>query len=76
MTNTEAIKVSTMQFPMVWDRASLSLAPKYWDTFILAPILIPIYSTISRFRIGPALPTAARALSPTYFPTTTLSTVL
>ena len=43
---------------------------------MLAPTLIPINNTIKRFKIGPALPTAASALSPTYFPTTTLSTVL
>ena len=38
--------------------------------------MIPTNNTIKRFRIGPALPTAASALSPTKLPTTTLSTVL
>ena len=76
VTITEEIMVSRMQFPTVQDRASLSLAPKNWDTMMLAPMLTPMNSTIIRFRIGPALPTAASALSPTYFPTTMLSTVL
>ena len=33
-------------------------------------------STSSRFRMGPAVPTAARAVSPIYLPTTMESTVL
>ena len=69
-----AVKVSTL--PIVRERFSLSRDPKYWETMMLAPIEIPINSTSSRFKIGLALPTAARALSPTYRPTTILSTVL
>lgn len=69
-----AIPITVIQFPIVADNSSLFLAPKYWDTMILTPTLIPTKRTISRFMIGPALPTAASALSPTYFPTTTLST--
>ena len=65
MTNSVAIAVSVTQLPMVMESFSLSLAPKYWDTMIPAPTLIPTNRTISRFRIGPALPTAASALSPT-----------
>ena len=60
-----AMAVSVMQLPIVIDKASRFLAPKYWDTMMLAPTLIPINKTISRLIIGPALPTAARALSPT-----------
>ena len=37
---------------------------------------MPIKSTRSILRMGAALPTDARALSPMYFPTTILSTVL
>ena len=40
-------------------------APKYCDTMMLAPTEIPMNSTSIRFSSGPALPTAARALSPT-----------
>ena len=61
---------------MVPESPSLSLAPMYWDTLMVAPVETPTNKTISRFIIGPALPTAARALSPTYWPTTILSTVL
>ena len=76
MRNREAAAVRVMVLPMVRDRFSLSLEPKYWDTMILAPMEIPTNSTRSRFSMGLALPTAARALSPTYLPTTMLSTVL
>ena len=65
ITSTVAMAVSVIQFPMVTDSFSRSFAPKYWDTMMPAPTLIPTNSTSSRFRIGPALPTAARALSPT-----------
>ena len=43
---------------------------------MLAPMEIPTNNTRRRFSMGLALPTAAKALSPTYFPTTMLSTVL
>ena len=73
---SEDTAVRVIVLPMVFDKLSLSFAPKNWDTMMLVPIDIPIKSTSSRFKIGLALPTAARALSPTYFPTTILSTVL
>jgi hypothetical protein len=41
-----------------------------------APTEIPTNNMINRFRMGPALPTAASALSPTKRPTMMLSTVL
>ena len=59
------IAVSVTHPPIVDDNSSLSFAPKYWATIILTPTEIPINSTISKFKIGLALPTAARALSPT-----------
>ena len=74
--NREAAAVNVMELPMVRDRFSRSLDPKYWDTIMLAPMDMPTNSTSSRFNMGLALPTAAKALSPTYFPTTILSTVL
>ena len=73
---TEEIAVNVTQLPIVPDKSSLCFAPKYWETIIPAPTEIPINKTRSKFKIGAALPTAARALSPTYLPTTTLSTVL
>ena len=73
---TEEIAVSVTQLPIVPDKSSLCFAPKYWETIIPAPTEIPTNKTSSRFRIGEALPTAARALSPTYCPTITLSAVL
>ena len=72
----DAAPVSTMQLPIARERFSLSRAPKYCATMIPAPTEIPMNSTMSRFRMGPALPTAARALSPTKRPTMTLSAVL
>ena len=74
--NTEAAAVRVTQQPMVLESCSLSLAPKYWETMTLVPTEIPMKSTSSRLKMGLALPTAARALSPTNFPTTMLSTVL
>jgi len=76
MMNSDAAAVSVIQFPIVLESASLSFAPKYWDTITPAPTEIPTKSTSRRFMIGLALPTAASALSPTYLPTTMLSTVL
>ena len=76
MIMTEAMAVRVIQLPMVPESSSLSFAPKYWETITLLPTEIPINKTSSRFKIGPALPTAARALSPTYRPTIILSTVL
>ena len=72
----EEAAVSVMVLPIVLDKFSRSLEPKYWETIMLAPMEIPTNSTKSRFKIGLALPTAAKALSPTYRPTTMLSTVL
>ena len=68
--------VSVIQQPIVFDNSILCFAPKYWDTIIPTPTEIPTNNTSSRFRIGPALPTAASALSPTNLPTIILSTVL
>ena len=76
MMMREAMPVRVMQQPMVLERSSRCMAPKYWDTMMLAPTEMPINRTSIRFRIGPALPTAARALSPTKRPTIMLSTVL
>jgi hypothetical protein len=74
--NTEAMAVRVIQTPMERESFSRSFAPKYWATIIPAPVEIPINNTIKRFSIGPALPTAARALSPIYFPTIMESAVL
>ena len=76
MMNSDATPVSVMQQPMVLARSSFMPAPKYWETMMLAPTEIPMNSTSIRFSSGPALPTAARALSPTKRPTMMLSTVL
>ena len=76
MTMRDEMNVMVMQHPIDFDSESRCLAPKYCDTMMPAPTEIPMNSTKSRFSIGPALPTAARALSPIYFPTTMLSTVL
>lgn len=70
MGPTIIIKIAQMaqtvtQFPMVLDRSSLALAPKYWETMIPAPVEIPINNTSIKLMIGDALPTAASALSPT-----------
>ena len=72
----DATAVSVILQPIAWDSCVLSFAPKYWDTITPVPTEIPIKSTKSRLKIGLALPTAARALSPTNLPTTILSTVL
>ena len=72
----EAMAARVMQLPM--DRLSFSRspAPKYWETTMPAPVETPTNSASSRFRMGDALPTAARAFSPTYLPTTMESAVL
>ncbi len=61
----EESMVRVMLLPMVMERRSRSRAPKYWETMMPAPVEMPTKKTSSRFRMGPALPTAARALSPT-----------
>ena len=76
MINRDATPVIVMQQPMVLPRSSFMPAPKYCETMMLAPTEIPMNSTSIRFSSGPALPTAARALSPTKRPTIMLSTVL
>ncbi len=58
-------RVAVMVVPMVCERESRSLAPKYWDAMTLAPTETPINSTSRRFITGPLAPIAARALSPT-----------
>ncbi len=73
---SEDTAVSVMQVPMLPASCSLCLAPKYWDTIMPAPVDIPTNKTNSKLSTGEALPTAASALSPTYFPTTMESTVL
>ena len=62
--------------PIVLDSLSLFLAPKYCETRIPAPIDIPINKTMSRKTRAPLAPMAAKASSPTYFPTMIESTVL
>ena len=76
MTISDATKVIVIHVPMVLESALRCRAPKYCETMIPAPTDIPMNRTRRRLSIGPALPTAARALSPIYFPTTILSTVL
>ncbi len=60
----EVTAVRVMQFPITSERFSLSLAPKNWETIMPAPTAMPTKRTNRRLRMGPALPTAARALSP------------
>ena len=76
MIKMDETTVAVMVVPMVSSKRSRSFAPKYWDTITLAPTEIPMNNTSSKFKIGPLAPTAARALSPTYAPTTMESTVL
>ena len=68
--------VSITVVPTARLSASRSFAPKYWDTTIVAPVEMPMNSTIIRLSTGPARPTAPSAASPTYRPTTIASTVL
>ena len=69
-------RVSSSVFPTVRLRSCRSWAPKYWALRIPAPVAMPMNRTSSRFRIGPAVPTAASAVSPIYWPTMMESTVL
>ncbi len=65
ITNIVHASVAVMVVPMVCERESRSLAPKYCEAMTLAPTETPINSTSSRFITGPLAPMAARALSPT-----------
>ena len=65
-----------MALPTTLFSVGRSFAPKNWADRMLAPVDTPINSTSSRFRMGPEVPTAARAVSPIYWPTTMESTVL
>ena len=71
-----AISVSVRQVPTALLSSSFLRAPKYCATRMPAPVEMPMNSSSIRFRIGPAAPTAASALSPTYLPTMIESTVL
>ena len=51
----------------------MSLAPKYWETMIVKPIVIPMNNEISRKVMGMDVPTAANAPFPINFPTMILS---
>ena len=73
---TVAMTDRAIQLPMDSVIPFLSRAPKLWDTTMPAPVEIPTNNASSRFRMGMALPTAARALSPTYLPTMMESAVL
>ena len=73
---SEAMAASEMQLPMARDRPSRSFAPNRWEMMMPAPVEMPTNRASNRLRMGLELPTAARALSPTYLPTTMESTVL
>ena len=76
MMITDETTVRVKQQPIALESSSLCLAPKNCDTMMLAPTEIPMNMTSIRLSMGPALPTAASALSPTKRPTMMLSTVL
>ena len=76
MMNTDDTMVAVIAVPTESESRSLSFAPKYCETMMLAPTETPMNSTSSRLRIGPLAPIAASAPSPTYCPTTMESTVL
>jgi hypothetical protein len=71
----DAMTSKVRALPTDFERDSLSLAPKYWATMMPAPVAMAMKSTSSRLMIGIEAPTAERALSPTYLPTTIESTV-
>ncbi len=71
---THEISVTVMLLPMVNDRSFQLFEPKNCDAMIVAPVEIPMKSTSSILSMGIELPTAERALSRIYFPTTILST--
>ena len=55
---------------------SRSFAPKNCETMTVAPEETPTKKPTSRLMTVPVVPTAASACLPTYWPTTTVSTVL
>ena len=71
----EDSSVSVMQLPTVMESCSRCFAPKYCETMMPAPVEMPMKSTSRRLMTGLLAPTAASAPSPTYCPTTMLSTV-
>ncbi len=76
ITANETSIVIVTVVPTVLESSWRRLAPKYWAVITPAPVEMPTKSTSSRLIIGPLAPTAAKALSPTYWPTTMESTVL
>ena len=70
------INVQIIAVPTDLDKFSRSRAPKYWLTIMELPVPIMIKKIMSKCTRGAELPIALRASSPTYCPTTTLSTVL
>ena len=57
-------RVRNMVEPTVRLSFSRSFAPKNWADRMDAPVATPIKRTNSKFMMGPAVPTAARAVSP------------
>ena len=68
-----AAKVSVRQVPTLFSSSSCLRAPKYCETRMPAPVEMPMNSSSIRLRIGPLVPTAARAFCPAKLPTIRLS---
>ncbi len=65
MVARETMAHKEMQFPITTESCSRSFAPKRCATKMPTPVDTPTNRASSRFKIGEALPTAAKALSPT-----------
>ena len=76
LTMTDAMLRTKIAFEIV-ERTILSFfAPKYWATIIPIPTARPELKEKQKKFMEPHVPTAARALDPTKFPTTIESTML
>ena len=76
LITTEIMKRKMYMVLMAFWTLAMSFAPKYWDTTMVNPMVIPIIKEISRKITGPDVPTAANAPFPMNLPTTMLSTTL
>ena len=73
LISIDEAKMKIYKVLMAFLTFTISFAPKYWETIIVNPIVMPMNREISKKVIGMEVPTAARACFPMNLPTMMLS---
>ena len=76
VSSADTPAISTNALPTALRTPASSFCPKSWLTTTPLPMHSPVTMLVSRIMTENALPTAARAISPQYRPTTKVSTRL